>query len=117
MRAAEVGCLAAVKVAVVRHGRRDERMRELQENRPAPAEEDDRLAVDLARDGRSVGMTGQGTSATTRTGPPEPPSILIGSAITVAPRGGSRSRFVRFSRPGTFFSAAILCTTKSFDFP
>jgi hypothetical protein len=36
---------------VVRDARGDERMRELQEDRPAPSEEHDRLAVNLARDG------------------------------------------------------------------
>ena len=44
----------------------------------------------------------RGSSATIRTGPPEPPAIFIGSAITQAPVAGSSSRLARFSRPGTF---------------
>jgi hypothetical protein len=53
----------------------------------------------------------------TRTGPPEPPSIFMGKAITVAPRAGSSSKRVRFSRPGTFPAAAIQWTLKSFERP
>jgi hypothetical protein len=40
-----------------------------------------------------------GSSATTRTGAPLPPAIFIGSAMRVAPRGGSFSRLARFSSP------------------
>jgi hypothetical protein len=59
----------------------------------------------------------RGTRATARSGPPEPPSIFIGRAMTTAPRAGSRSRFVRFSNPGTFLAAAIRCTWKSVERP
>jgi hypothetical protein len=59
----------------------------------------------------------RGTSATARSGPPEPPTVLIGSAITHAPRAGRLPRFVRFSRPGTFAAAAVRCTMKSVDAP
>src|SRR5687767_5379854 len=58
-----------------------------------------------------------GTSATTRTGPPDPPSIFIGRANTSAPVGGTWLRLVRFSRPGTFAAAAMRWTMKSLDGP
>ena len=53
-----------------------------------------------------------------RTGPPEPPAIFIGSAMTQAPVGGSSSRFATFSRPGHVRArSAIWWTMKSFDGP
>ena len=55
--------------------------------------------------------------ATTRTGPPEPPSIFIGSAISRVPVAGSASRLVRFSRPATFAAPAMRCTGKSCERP
>src|SRR5262249_17456779 len=48
-----------------------------------------------------------GTSAIARTGPPLPPSIFMGNAITVAPTGGSSSRLARFSSPPTFCAVAM----------
>ena len=59
----------------------------------------------------------RGTSAIARSGPPDPPSIFIGSAMSSAPRTGSWSRFVRFSKPGTFRAAATRWTWKSVDRP
>jgi hypothetical protein len=50
-----------------------------------------------------------------RSGPPEPPSIFIGSATIQAPIAGSSSSRVRFSRPGTLAAAVIRCTMKSRD--
>ena len=44
----------------------------------------------------------------TLTGPPDPPLIFIGNAITWKPDSGSWSRLVRFSSPATFFAAAML---------
>ncbi len=44
---------------------------------------------------------GQGTIAIARSGPPEPPSIFIGSATTMKPRRGSLSMFATFSNTGT----------------
>jgi len=41
----------------------------------------------------------QGVIAMIRTGPPVPPLIFIGNAISVAPFAGRRSRFATFSRP------------------
>ena len=41
-----------------------------------------------------------GSSATIRSGPPEPPPIFMGSAMTQAPASGSSLRSARFSRPG-----------------
>ena len=38
-----------------------------------------------------------GKSAKTRTGPPEPPSSLMGATTSCAPLSGSLSRFARFS--------------------
>ena len=58
-----------------------------------------------------------GMRASTRTGPPEPPSIFIGKAKTSAPVGGNLSRFVRFYRLLTLRAAAMRCTRKSSDFP
>ncbi len=43
----------------------------------------------------------EGTKPTMRSGPPLPPSIFIGRATTKLPEGGSRSRFVTFSKPAT----------------
>lgn len=63
--------------------------------------------------GRYLPALPRGTSATTRVGPPDPPSIFIGSASRIAPRGGRDSRPVRFSRPGTLAAAAMRCTRKS----
>ena len=60
---------------------------------------------------------GAGTTATTRTGPPDPPSIFMGNAISVAPVGGTWSRLVRFSRPTTCRAAATRWTTKSEEWP
>jgi uncharacterized ion transporter superfamily protein YfcC len=45
-----------------------------------------------------------GSMAIARNGPPLPRLIFIGSAIIVAPVAGNWSRFVRFSKPGMFFS-------------
>jgi hypothetical protein len=41
-----------------------------------------------------------GRIATARSGAPLPPAIFIGSAISVAPVGGSRSSAARFSKAG-----------------
>lgn len=48
--------------------------------------------------GRSAAQP-PGTHPTILSGPPLPPSIFIGSATIPAPVAGSRSRFVRFSKP------------------
>src|SRR6185295_18357187 len=58
-----------------------------------------------------------GTNATILTGPPEPPAIFIGRAITQAPVSGSSSRFATFSNPGTLAPRATWWTMKSFDGP
>jgi hypothetical protein len=50
MGSTDIGRLPALEVAVIGDGRGNERMRELQEDRPAPPEEHDRFPVDLARD-------------------------------------------------------------------
>jgi hypothetical protein len=52
-----------------------------------------------------------------RTGPPEPFAIFIGSAMTHAPRAGTRSRLAMFSSPGTSAPFAIWWTMKSRDWP
>ncbi len=65
----------------------------------------------------TIGPYGYGTSATMRSGPPEPPAIFIGRAMTHAPHSGSASRLATFSRPGTLAPLATTCTRKSFDAP
>ena len=67
--------------------------------------------------GQSVSWSA-GTRATARSGPPDPPAIFMGSAITQAPVSGSSSRRVRFSRPGRLAAAATTWwTAKSADGP
>src|SRR5215208_313157 len=46
-----------------------------------------------------VGGHRDGAMASTRSGLPLPPTILRGAAITIAPVGGSRSRFLKLARP------------------
>ena len=77
--------------------------------RPAPAR--------FSTPGTQADRYCRGTSAIARSGPPEPPSIFIGSAMSSAPRTGSWSRLVRFSKPGTFRAAATRWTWKSVDRP
>src|SRR5207249_10633503 len=48
------------------------------------------------------GLPAQGSRATIRSGPPLPPLIFIGSAITNAPVTGSSSKCATFSNAGTF---------------
>jgi hypothetical protein len=48
-----------------------------------------------------------GIIATIRKGPPLPPFIFIGNAITNAPLTGSLSRLATFSKPGIFCSYKI----------
>ncbi len=57
----------------------------------------------------------QGTTATIRTGPPEPLPIFTGRAMTQNPFSGSSSTRATFSRFGTPPPAAIWCAMKSFD--
>jgi glycine betaine/choline ABC-type transport system substrate-binding protein len=56
-------------------------------------------------------------SATTLTGPPDPPAIFMGRASTQAPASGRELMSPRFSSPGTFARAAIWWTAKSFEGP
>jgi hypothetical protein len=58
-----------------------------------------------------------GSTANTRTGPPEPPASLIGAAIKYAPHSGSESVFARFSRLYRPAGKSIRCTSKSFEPP
>ena len=57
------------------------------------------------------------TIAIARKGPPLPPAIFIGSATTVMPVGGSRSRFARFSNAGTLCVISSTCDPKVVDCP
>lgn len=92
-------------------------------DKPVPGLGDGALPLNYAAAGRSAGAAGRahrarrGTSAIARSGPPDPPSIFIGSATSTAPVGGSASRWARFSNPGTFRAATMRCTMKSRDWP
>ena len=52
-----------------------------------------------------------------RNGPPDPPSIFIGSATIVAPVGGSSDMSATFSNAGMSFVISATCVAKSFDWP
>src|SRR6185295_9552723 len=54
---------------------------------------------------------------TLRSGPPEPPPIFIGSAITYAPVTGTLSRLATFSNAGMFDANSRRCTTYVADWP
>lgn len=58
-----------------------------------------------------------GTSATILSGPPLPPPILAGRAMTRAPVGGSSPRLATFSKPGMFRSSNMRWAMKSCDCP
>ena len=58
-----------------------------------------------------------GSTAIARRGPPLPPLIFIGSAYTVAPRAGSASSPVRFSKAGMLRSYSRRCDSNSVDCP
>ena len=55
--------------------------------------------------------------AITRSGAPLPPAIFIGSAMTWAPRAGSRSSEARFSNAGMSFAKSARCDSNSVDWP
>src|SRR5262249_47189785 len=73
--------------------------------------------LDGRRGGRRRGAGVQGTRATIRSGPPEPPAIFIGSATTHAPVSGTASRPSTFSSPGTLAAPATRWTWKSCEGP
>ena len=58
-----------------------------------------------------------GTCATMRSGPPEPPSIFIGSATMVAPTGGSADMSATFSKAGMSLVISATWVSKFFDWP
>ena len=55
--------------------------------------------------------------AMVRSGPPLPPSIFIGSAITWKPSAGTRLRLVTFSNTGTWAAESTRWARKSVDWP
>ena len=59
----------------------------------------------------------RGTIAIARSGPPEPPSIFIGSAMTRKFLLGSRRRFATFSNTGTPAAPSTRWLSNSFDCP
>ena len=59
----------------------------------------------------------QGTMATIRSGPPLPPRIFMGSAITRKPVSGRRSRCATFSNAGMFSANRMRWDWKSDDWP
>lgn len=77
----------------------------------------------LPSKGLRVGAAGHneapahGSSATARRGAPLPPLIFIGSAISSAPRTGSRSSAVRFSNTGMSRADSTRCVSKMVDCP
>lgn len=76
-----------------------------------------RLVRSRRASGRREPRAQRPTRAIARSGAPEPPPILIGSATTQKSRAGRASRFRTFSRPGISRAAAIRCTSKSLDGP
>ena len=61
-------------------------------------------------------FTGDST-AMMRSGPPVPPAIFIGKAITSNPRSGRSRRLLRFSSTGTFLERSATCVSKVMDWP
>ncbi len=58
-----------------------------------------------------------GRCATILSGPPEPPSIFIGSATMVLPIAGSALMSATFSNAGILFVISFTWAAKSFDWP
>jgi hypothetical protein len=66
---------------------------------PMPGSVEPHLGGGPAIARRRSKLLSYGSRATTRVGAPLPPLIFMGSAITVAPVSGSRSRLATFSNP------------------
>ena len=58
-----------------------------------------------------------GSTAITRNGPPVPPAIFIGRAMTSNPRCGRSRRSLRFSNTGTFWERSATCVSNLLDCP
>ena len=58
-----------------------------------------------------------GRCAMIRSGPPEPPSIFIGSAMMVVPVDGRSDMSATFSKAGMFLVISVTCASKVLDCP